>query len=601
MQWARRSGISWPARRPPSAVGRATSDAAFGQARLLRGWTRSSGRMVGDLGHPFAILRGVATMSASRGAARSLPKRERNRFSSDEALHALVRTPKGLEDAVIELAMDPRNTRQLAFVYNFARREYQVVPTSTTVLSALRASARVEGMLNFARQVMEDAEAFMVPLNAAHYNSFFTILSKSHSGSEAYMWLLHAERRARRATDSVDTVGYSLVVQALAANGLIEKALNLLETMRRKYYKPTSACLSFVVDGLVESNRPRLAVDLLTRMAASGQYPQGHTVTHVLLGAARKNDVDAAILCLDMLTGSWSMNLNTDHLQSLLEVGGLEYLVQAAYTNHSRDLAERAWPFFEKFGGIPSRSAYASLIYLRGVSGDLKAALDLLVEYNTVRVNENTPSLTYEELIPFISGIASDERLVHALYAEILGRFGKMEQQDTQEGEHEGPQKTATQGNTLLEPLHCVILGYGFLRNIDNAFKVFDAISQTFLMKTESNTFACMMHACSLCGQARAVGPLLQEMRGLDLERTSSTVRWSASMNASTGRLDIAQRSIAAFTSGNRTLPQDTIHTVGTGARIVQEKSVLAKLLALRRRLNAPYVYPLIKFSMGDE
>ncbi|KAK9053393.1 hypothetical protein SSX86_030026 [Deinandra increscens subsp. villosa] len=211
-----------------------------------------------------------------------------------------------------------------------------------------------------------------------------------------YSILIHALGRSQRLYEAfllsqkhaLTPLTYNALIGACARNHELEKAINLMNRMRREGYPSDFVNYSLIIQSLVRSNAidTGLLEKLYEEMMSDAIELDGQLLNDVVLGFAKSGDVDRAMHFLGVIQGR-GMNPRTSTVVSLiLQLGNL-------------GRAEEAEAVFEeiKEGGraVPRTRAYNAVLrgYVR--NGSLKDAESMVTEMekNGVSPDEHTYSL----------------------------------------------------------------------------------------------------------------------------------------------------------------------------------------------------------------
>ncbi|KAI3750719.1 hypothetical protein L2E82_21481 [Cichorium intybus] len=210
-----------------------------------------------------------------------------------------------------------------------------------------------------------------------------------------YSILIHALGRSEKLYEAfllsqkqtLTPMTYNALIGACARNDELEKAINLMNRMRREGYQSDFVNYSLIIQSLVRSNKidSALLEKLYDEMISDAIELDGQLLNDIVLGFAKSGDVDRAMYFLSVIQGK-GMNPRTSTVVSLiLQLGNL-------------GRAEEAEAIFEeiKEGGlIPRTRAYNAVLKGYVKNGNLEDAESIVTEMekNGVSPDEHTYSL----------------------------------------------------------------------------------------------------------------------------------------------------------------------------------------------------------------
>ncbi|KVI07272.1 Pentatricopeptide repeat-containing protein [Cynara cardunculus var. scolymus] len=244
------------------------------------------------------------------------------------------------------------------------------------------------------------------------YELLYSILIHALGRSEKlYEAFLLAQRQ------TLTPLTYNALIGACARNDELEKAINLMNRMRREGYQSDFVNYSLIIQSLVRSNKIDSGIleKLYDEMISDAIELDWQLLNDIVLGFAKSGDVDRAMYFLGVIQGK-GMNPRTSTMVSLIsELGNLGRAEEAeavfeeikegelkprtrAYNavlkgyvkNGSLKDAEWIVSEMEKNGVLPDEHTYSLLIDAYGNAGRWESARIVLKEMESNDVKPNS-------------------------------------------------------------------------------------------------------------------------------------------------------------------------------------------------------------------
>lgn len=285
-----------------------------------------------------------------------------------------------------------------------------------------------------------------------------------------------------KAAGMADVVTYNTILKARLRDGNIQKAYQILETMREVGLQPNCVTFNELLDATISIDTEK-AWSLVTEMRSSGLKPN-HITCSILLKSVQPNsrsvDADRALAVVNSMEDDMDEVLLSSVLEACIRVSRADLLVQQLKKYRLR-----------KRVPVKGAQTFGSIIRAYGCVRDLSGVQET---WNDMRSRGISP--TSITLGCTVEALASngDPEAAHALTHEMLA------------DEHTRPLVNAV--------IYCSVLkGFSHQKRFDRVWTVYEEmIAGRFQGQFTSVTYNTLMDACARCGEISRAPKLLEDM-----------------------------------------------------------------------------------------